>query len=62
MKFLITPYVYLNKYNKICFSINKEWADLFSKLNVQLFMITYDESLKIKNNDILGYDGIILSQ
>tara|TARA_B110000977_G_scaffold24705_1_gene30198 strand:+ start:1089 stop:1697 length:609 start_codon:yes stop_codon:yes gene_type:complete len=61
MKFLITPYVYLNKYNKICFSINKEWADLFSKLNVQLFMITYDESLKIKNNDILGYDGIILS-
>ena len=24
-------------------------------------MITYDESLKIKNNDLLGYDGIILS-
>lgn len=61
MKFLITPYVYFNKYNKLCFSINKEWADLFSKLNARLFMITYDESLKIKNNDILGYDGIILS-
>ena len=61
MKFLITPYVYLNKYNKICFSINKEWSDLLKKFNSQLTMITYDDDFNFDKKDLQGYDGIILS-
>ncbi len=39
MSILITPYVYLNKYKKICFSINKEWSDLANKINKNIIMI-----------------------
>tara|TARA_B100001057_G_scaffold481279_1_gene555139 strand:- start:51 stop:656 length:606 start_codon:yes stop_codon:yes gene_type:complete len=61
MKFLITPYVYKNKYNKVCFSINKEWYDLFKKFDSNLDMIIYDKNIKLKKNYLKNYKGIILS-
>lgn len=39
MSILITPYVYLNRYKKICFSINKEWSDLANKINKNIIML-----------------------
>jgi putative glutamine amidotransferase len=39
MTIAITPYIYLNKYNKICFSINKEWSGFVSKLNSDILML-----------------------
>lgn len=39
MSIAITPYVFLNKYKKICYSINKEWSELASKINEDIFML-----------------------
>ncbi len=39
MTIAVTPYIYLNKYNKICFSINKEWSGFSSKLNSDILML-----------------------
>tara|TARA_Y100000768_G_scaffold346733_1_gene294502 strand:- start:820 stop:1428 length:609 start_codon:yes stop_codon:yes gene_type:complete len=61
MKFLITPYVYKNNYKKICFSINKEWYDLFKKFKSNINIVTYDEKILLKKELINDYNGIILS-
>jgi len=39
MTIAVTPFVYINKYNKICYSINKEWSDLAYKINKEIFML-----------------------
>ena len=61
MKFIITPYLYYNKFNKICFSINKEWYDLFNNYKSNLHIITYNDKTNLKKKDFKGYNGIILS-
>ena len=61
MKFIITPYLFYNKFNKICFSINKEWYDLFSKYKSNLHVITYNNKTKLNKKDFIDCNGIILS-
>ena len=39
MTIAVTPYIYLNKYKKIFFSINKEWSGFSSKLNSDILML-----------------------
>ena len=51
MKFIITPYLFYNKVKKICFSINKEWYDLFSKYKSNLHVITYNNKTKLNKKD-----------
>ncbi len=61
MKFLITPYIFKNNYKKICFSINKEWYDLFKTFKSNLNMVTYDENILINKKLLSGYNGVIFS-
>ena len=39
MTIAITPYLYLNKFKKICYSINKEWSNFASKINENIFLL-----------------------
>jgi putative glutamine amidotransferase len=50
---LISPYTYINKYKKVCYSINKEWEIFANKLNDNLFILTHKCDLKkIKKDNI----------
>ena len=61
MTIAITPFVYLNRYNKICFSINKEWSDLALKINKNIFMLcdyqNFEKIIEKKKIDVVILSG-----
>ena len=60
MTLAITPYIYKNRYNKICFSINKEWSELANKLNEEIIMFcSYKNFERILNSQKIK--AVILS-
>ena len=50
---LISPYTYLNKYKKTCYSINKEWEIFSKKFKDDLFILTHRFDLrKVKKKSV----------
>ena len=42
----ITPYIYKNKYNKLCYSINREWGHFLELFKENWFIITPEFNFK----------------
>ena len=56
---LVTPYIYKNRYKKICYSINKEWGE-FLKFFKQNWLITTPE-FKLKNYNLKKIKLVVIS-
>lgn len=46
---LISPFVYLNQYKKVCYSINKEWENFSKKFKINLVIISHEINLNKLN-------------